>query len=298
MPLVRSREATFFPPFDARAAAADLLPSFPAAATFSAPAASLPADVVEDQLAAFQQEVDGLRHEVDALRRRDCSINFYERRLDEELRLAAKLQQDFLPRALPAVGPVRFHAAWRPAGYVSGDLYDVVRLDEEHIGFYIADAVGHGVPAALLTMFIKNALVTKDITPTSYRLLDPGESLGRLNEALIAQPLQTGTFCTACYAVLNVRTLVLRVATAGHPAPYLLRGDDPPAVLKTDGPLLGIFDGEAFATTVHQLRPGDRLVLYTDGGRWPSAARASGTGRPPTCGTTSCSSAAGSAGRS
>ena len=66
---------------------------------------------------------------------------------------------------------VRFHTLFRPAGYVSGDLYDIMRLDETHVGFYMADAVGHGMPAALLTMFIKNALVTKQIGPEGYRLL-------------------------------------------------------------------------------------------------------------------------------
>ena len=121
------------------------------------------------------------------------------------------------------------------------------------------------MPAALLTMFIKNALVTKEIGPTSYRLIDPGEALSRLNDALIAQQLQTGTLCTACYAVLNVQTLRLQVATAGHPAPILLREDDPPTAVSVEGPLLGIFEGERFVTRVHQLRPGDRMVLYTDG---------------------------------
>ena len=76
-------------------------------------------------------------------------------RLDEELRLAAKLQQDFLPKQLPQVGPIHFHSLFRPAGYVSGDLYDVMRLDEKRVGFFPVDAVGHGMPAALLTMFIK-----------------------------------------------------------------------------------------------------------------------------------------------
>ena len=58
---------------------------------------------------------------------------------------------------------MHFHTLFRPAGYVSGDLYDVARLDERRIGFYVADAVGHGMPAALLTMFIKHALVTKEV---------------------------------------------------------------------------------------------------------------------------------------
>src|SRR5947208_1224161 len=139
-------------------------------------------DLVLRQLDDVQQEMDGLRAELNLLRRRDETLNFYMQRLDEELRLAARLQQDFLPKSLPELGPVRFQSLFRPAGYVSGDLFDVMRLDEKRIGFYVADAVGHGMPAALLTMFVKQALVTKDILPKSiapcgYRLLDPGEAL-------------------------------------------------------------------------------------------------------------------------
>ncbi len=107
------------------------------------------------QLDAVHAEVEELRAELNLLRRRDETLNFYLHRLDEELRLAARLQQDFLPRELPQLGPVHFHTLFRPAGYVSGDLYDVVRLDQRRVGFYLADAVGHGMPAALLTMFIK-----------------------------------------------------------------------------------------------------------------------------------------------
>ena len=95
-----------------------------------------------------QSELDALRLELNVLRRRDETLNFYMNRLDEELRLAARIQQDFLPKTLPQVGNVHFHTLFRPAGYVSGDLYDVIRLDERHIAFYMADAVGHGMPAA------------------------------------------------------------------------------------------------------------------------------------------------------
>jgi sigma-B regulation protein RsbU (phosphoserine phosphatase) len=223
------------------------------------------ADALDEPLAAVERELTGLREEVDRLRQRDQTLNVYMQRLDDELRLAARLQQDFLPKQLPRVGPVRFEALWRPAGYVSGDLYDVVRLDETHVGFYLADAVGHGVPAALLTMYLRHALPTKEITADAYRLLDPGEALGRLNDALLAQRLAIGTFCTACYGVLNTRTLELRLASAGHPDPLLFRGDDPAVTLRADGALLGVFEGERYVSATHQLRPGDRLLLFSDG---------------------------------
>src|SRR5690349_4883166 len=129
---------------------------------FAAEPAQLSPEVLEHQIAQMQERMDALSGELNDLRRRDETLNFYLHRVDEEMRLAARLQQDFLPKEFPDAGPIQFHSLFRPAGYVSGDLYDVMRLDDEHIGFYMADAVGHGVPAALLAMFLKHALQTKD----------------------------------------------------------------------------------------------------------------------------------------
>src|SRR4051812_33383192 len=166
-------------------------------------------EVIIQKLEEVQVEMDGLRDEVNLLRRRDETLNFYMHRLDEELRLAARLQQDFLPKTLPQIGQVHFHTLFRPAGYVSGDLYDVMRLDEFNIGFYMADAVGHGVPAALLTMFIKNALITKHINADGYRSLAPSEVMNNLNQLLIEQHLSASTFATAVYGMINVKTHVV-----------------------------------------------------------------------------------------
>ena len=224
-----------------------------------------PADEIVRHIESVTQEVDSLRAELNVLRRRDETLNFYMHRLDEELRLAARLQQDFLPKNLPQLGSVHFHTLFRPAGYVSGDLYDVIRLDERRIGFYIADAVGHGMPAALLTMFIKHALVTKEIAGNQYRLLSPAESLCKLNAELIEQNLSQATFATALYGIIDVQTLEITLARAGHPNPMILRGDGSIDTIECDGPLLGIFPDEQFTTVSAKLSPGDRLLLYTDG---------------------------------
>lgn len=225
----------------------------------------VPPREVDQQLATTQRELDALRAELNMLRRRDETLNFYMHRLDEELRLAARLQQDFLPKFVPQVGPVHFHTLFRPAGYVSGDLYDIMRLDERRIGFYIADAVGHGMPAALLTMFIKHALITKEIAGNTYRLLSPSESLARLNMELIGQNLSQAAFATALYGIIDVDTLELTLARAGHPAPLILRAGGGLETIECDGPLLGIFPDEPFAATTATLASGDRLLLYTDG---------------------------------
>src|SRR3954470_16429649 len=220
---------------------------------------------IERQMDSLQSEMTSLQDEVNLLRRRDETLGFYMQRVDEEMRLAARLQQDFLPKNLPQLGKVRFHSLYRPAGYVSGDLYDVMRLDESHVGFYMADAVGHGMPAALLTMFLKQALVTKEIDAAAYRLLAPAQTMAKLNDALVTQNLSQATFATALYGHLDTRTLKLTFAKGGHPSPILLTGDGELRPLESDGPLLGIFPGETFEQTTVQLSPGDRLFIYSDG---------------------------------
>jgi sigma-B regulation protein RsbU (phosphoserine phosphatase) len=220
---------------------------------------------VLDQLTSLQDEIQTLQAEVNSLRRRDETLRFYMHRLDEELRLAARIQQDFLPKFLPQVGPIHFHSLFRPAGYVSGDLYDVMRLDEEHIGFFVCDAVGHGMPAALLTMFIKRALITKEILPSGYHLFEPSETLAHLNSALVDQALSQASYATALYGIINTKTLKVRFSRGGHPSPAVLRKDGAIEFPDASGALLGIFPDEVFSVTEIQMSLGDRLFIYSDG---------------------------------
>jgi sigma-B regulation protein RsbU (phosphoserine phosphatase) len=223
-----------------------------------------PLEIVQ-RIEDVQTELNELRAELNGLRRRDETLNFYMQRLDEELRLAARIQQDFLPKTLPQVGDVHFHTLFRPAGYVSGDLYDVIRLDERHIAFYLADAVGHGMPAALLTMFLKHSLVTKEIGPGGYRLLPPSETMRRLNESFLSQELTHASFATALCGVIDVKTNRVTLARAGHPQPLVLRRNGSLDSIDCDGGLLGVFPDEVFSEATTTLEPGDRLILFTDG---------------------------------
>jgi len=229
------------------------------------PADDIARHPIESELARVQNELSAVQRELDELRERDQALKCSITRMDEELKLAARVQQDFLPRSLPQVPGVRFWSLYRPAGFVSGDLYDVMRLDESHVGLYMADAVGHGMPAALLSMFLKNALVTKEILAGGYRLLTPSEALARLNDALVSQNLSQATFATAVYAVLDTSTRTLTVSRGGHPNPLRLTRSGELQVLQTEGSLLGIFPDEQFAETTIALEPGDRIFLFTDG---------------------------------
>jgi sigma-B regulation protein RsbU (phosphoserine phosphatase) len=216
-------------------------------------------------ISSLHQEIGELRSEINQLRRRGEKLNFHLSRIDEELKLAARLQQDFLPKTLPQIGQVHFHTLFRPAGHVSGDFYDVIRLDEKHIGFYIADAVGHGVPAALLTMFIKHALATKQIGAEGYRLLTAAETMQRLNETLIDQALSAATFATALYGTINTETRRVTFSRAGHPHPMVLRQGHDIESVECKGGLLGVFPDEVYGQATIDLNIGDRLLLVTDG---------------------------------
>ncbi|MFW6155261.1 MAG: PP2C family protein-serine/threonine phosphatase [Planctomycetota bacterium] len=195
--------------------------------------------------------------------------------LEEELRLAARLQRDFLPRTLPQVPPLTFGIMFRPVGWVSGDIYDAVRLDETHVGFYVADAVGHGMPAALLTMFLKRALPTKRITGAGYGLVAPDEAMAELNAAICEQDLSSCQFCSAVYCLVDSATLEMTYARGGHPEPLLLRADGSRVDLDATGGLLGVFPEERYEPGRLQLAPGDRLVLYSDGAEAAFSARGS-----------------------
>jgi serine phosphatase RsbU (regulator of sigma subunit) len=233
---------------------------------------TLPADCSSEQLGArleavrlCREKLRQLDQQVEELRRSQAGADHKLEALDEEMRLAARLQRDFLPRRLPEIGDVRFAVLFRPASWVSGDMYDVDRLDETHLGFHVVDAVGHGMPAALLTMFIKKSLQTKRIEGNSYRIVPPHEALSVLNGDICDQNLSRCQFCTAVYGVLDTSTLELSYCRAGHPEPILVRSDGTVESLTAEGCLLGIFEEPDFTSTSLQLGYGDRLILYSDG---------------------------------
>lgn len=185
--------------------------------------------------------------------------------LAEQLRLAGLVQKDFLPSRLPNSSQLKWATLFLPAEWVSGDIYDVVRLDEEHIGFYVADVVGHGMPAALLTIFLKQALVMRQTLENNYRIFSPSEVVQNLNMRMAAQKLSGYQFATCCYCLLNTSTLELTYARAGHPYPVLIRAGRQPEQLEIRGSLLGVFEQAEFPQKTIQLQPGDKLLLYTDG---------------------------------
>ncbi|MFC1761749.1 PP2C family protein-serine/threonine phosphatase [Planctomycetota bacterium] len=185
--------------------------------------------------------------------------------LTEELRLAGQVQRDFLPHTLPNTDQIQWAATFMPAEWVSGDIYNVTALDDDHVGFYIVDAVGHAMPAALLTIFVKQAMQLTETVDKESRILRPAEVMHRLNLRMSREKLSGYQFATACYCLLNTRTLELAYARAGHPYPLLIREGETPEQLEVRGSLLGVFEEAQYGENTVQLEPGDKFILYSDG---------------------------------
>jgi sigma-B regulation protein RsbU (phosphoserine phosphatase) len=184
--------------------------------------------------------------------------------IDQELQLAQRLQTSFLPHTLPQPPRVRFAAHYVLCGRVGGDFYDVFRLDENHVGLYVADAMGHGVPASLLTIFVKKGVRAKEVFGRQYRLTPPGEVLTRLNKDLIDQQLSEHPFITMVYGLLNHQEGSLCVARAGHPYPLHVPREGEPRFWRQEGLLLGVVDA-TFPSTRYPLQAGDKVLFYSDG---------------------------------
>ena len=182
-----------------------------------------------------------------------------------QLQMAGRVQKDFLPDKLPNTANLKWSTLFSPADWVSGDIYDVARLDEQHIGFYLADAVGHSMPAALLTIFLKQAIAMRQTIGNKYEIFDPVEVMANLNSRIAAQQFSGCQFVTCCYCLLNIKTFMLTYARAGHPYPILIRNNGQLEQLKARGPLLGIFENSEFTQETVQLNLGDKLILYSDG---------------------------------
>lgn len=233
---------------------------------------SVPDHVTADELwgrAAMVQnygpQLQRLDDQVASMQRLGKKLNRHFVEVDQELRLATRLQRDFLPKTLPEVGDIRFAALFRPANWVSGDVYDVRRLDETHLAFYLADAVGHGVAAGLLTMFIKQSVVGKRVDEESYVIVPPSDVLARLNCELADQHLPNSQFVTACYATIDTGTYEIVFARAGHPHPIHVKANGSCSEVRTAGGLLGVFPEETFDEISLILEPGEKLIIYSDG---------------------------------
>ena len=222
---------------------------------------------IETQL-SLKRAVDQIRILERDLEQRNLALMAANGRMSTDLKAAAKVQSAMLPRSLPSLASATFSWDLRPCDELAGDGLGVVELDASHVGLYVLDVSGHGVASALLSVSVARVLGPPSdpasiLAHPSTGLISPAAVADQLN---LLFPFDTATeqYFTLVYGVLDVRTGEFRYASAGHPAPlhsaaaggsHLLDGRGFPIGLAEDG----------YEERCIQLKPGDRLYLYSDG---------------------------------
>ena len=179
--------------------------------------------------------------------------------INSELEMARKIQLAILPHATPKIMGLEIAARFVPMGSVAGDFYDFLVVDEKHVGILIADATGHGLPAALIASMLQMALAAQFAQASQ-----PARVLAGLNQALCGK--FTTHFVTAAYIFLDMELGAMKYAGAGHPPLLLWRASTgKTAELEENGMVLGLFGDATYDEIEVTMEPGDRVVLYTDG---------------------------------
>ena len=179
--------------------------------------------------------------------------------LQEELRLAREIQKKLLPKAPPEVVGYIVAGISEPAKRVGGDYFDFLDLGEQRLGLCLADVSGKGITAALL---MSNVQAT--IRSQSRLAPDVDTCVARSNDMLHAST-DSDKFVTMFYGVLDTRNHRLEYCNAGHNPPVMLAGRDGPVLLETGGPVLGVVPGFPYQRGSVEFRPGQTLLVYSDG---------------------------------
>lgn len=179
-------------------------------------------------------------------------------RLEQEMRVATLIQQQFLPRDLPELRDWQVAAYYGPARAVGGDFYDFIALPDGRIGIVVGDVTDKGVPAALI--MARTQSVLRGEAP---RLMSPTKVLERANEILLPE-MPARMFVTCLYMILDPETGQVVYANAGHNLPYV-RTAEGVLELRATGMPLGLLPGMDYPEHEAVLAPGESVLLYSDG---------------------------------
>ncbi len=183
-------------------------------------------------------------------------------RIAQEMEAAAQIQRAFLPKESPT-GPLEqayeVFAVMQPAKAVGGDFYDYFLIDDTKLAVAVGDVSGKGVPAALFMSVSRTVL-----RAIAFEGGEPGSVLSKVN-AILARDNAESMFVTIFYAVLDLETGTLSFSSAGHDDGLLLSSSTGHEPLFHMGPAIGLIESSEYPTATRMLKPGDTLLLVTDG---------------------------------
>ena len=209
-----------------------------------------------------------------SLSRRNEELEAANRKMKADLEAAARVQRALLPSELPSAPGCEFAWNYRPCEELGGDGLNIFRIDDRHIGMYVLDVCGHGVPSALLAVTVSRRLLPSTDQSSlvrepaegggGYRITPPAEVARRLNR-LFPMDFEARLYFTLLYAVLDTQTRALRFVSAGIPGPVLLPEGRPAQEREAPGVPIGLLEDSQYEDAVIPLAPGDRIYFHSDG---------------------------------
>lgn len=221
-------------------------------------------DMREKQIALYANNLDRV------IQKRTNDIFERNRKFVMELEYARNIQQSLLPDQRFTIKNASFVSGYFPCEDLSGDFYDIYRIDDDHIGMYILDVSGHGISAALMTMFCNNYIKSTERLIKRYRGLKPHKNLSNFYEEFNRMNFPDEMHMVIFFAAYAISTRTLTYCTGGmNCQPFIVSRDGQIRVLDES---LGfpickfsdLYKPEYQSATV-ELVPGDRVVFYTDG---------------------------------
>ncbi len=196
--------------------------------------------------------------------------------IKKDLEAGAKIQSSLLPQMASIISGISFDWIFLPSEFVAGDVFNYFRLDESHVGFYVLDVAGHGIPAAMLSVTLSKALspantqecLLKQFMPVPeppfYKIINPAAAIKMLNERFQADP-ETMQYFTMVYGIIDTQNGETAITQAGHPCPILLQKGTSANLIGMGGFPVGMLPNIDYEEQEIVLDRGDRLFIYSDG---------------------------------
>jgi predicted ATPase/serine phosphatase RsbU (regulator of sigma subunit)/tRNA A-37 threonylcarbamoyl transferase component Bud32 len=186
-------------------------------------------------------------------------INDAYRTIQEDIGLARRIQESILTSQVEYESRFRVKVHFHPMSEVGGDIYDIVEIRPGILRVFIADATGHGIQAALVTMLIKS-----EYEKIKLQHIPPSELLGILNNQFINQYRNLLVLFSCIIIDIDINAGQVRYASAGHPDQYLIHGNDV-AVIGRTGKIVGFVRDLTYGLGEIAFAAGDKVILFSDG---------------------------------
>lgn len=181
-------------------------------------------------------------------------------KMSNDLSFARTIQKKILPKR-GILGPINIDYLYFPSEMLSGDIFDINKIDDNLIGVYISDVVGHGITASIMTMFIRQAM--KSI---KYDYMEPSDAISELHKRFLDLNLDTDKYFSIFYGIFDKRDNTFKYVNGGHNCIPIHINSKGIEFLEAKGyPITSLFDNIQYEEKCVKLQKGDKILFYTDG---------------------------------